>query len=204
MSRDFVYLASASPRRRELLEQIGVRYEVRAAEIDERMRAGEAPPAYVERLAAAKAAAVARSLPRPTRPVLAADTAVVVDGRAFGKPADERDALAMLEALSGRTHRVLSAVALHDAGGVDTVLSVSEVRFRSTTAGERAAYCRTGEPYDKAGAYAIQGLGAVFVEHLAGSYSAVMGLPVFETAGLLARHGLPDWLAHGGAAAERQ
>lgn len=195
MSRDFIYLASASPRRRELLDQIGVRYEVRPASIDERVRAGEAPAAYVERLAAAKAAAVRRAVADAARLVLAADTAVVVDERVFGKPADERDALTMLETLSGRTHRVLSAVALEGADGVETALSVSEVRFRLMTAVERAAYCRTGEPYGKAGAYAIQGLGAAFVEHLSGSYSAVMGLPVFETAGLLARHGLPDWLA---------
>lgn len=195
MPRDFIYLASASPRRSELLEQIGVRYEVRPAEIDERPEPGESPRAYVERLAAAKAGAVWNALTTPPRPVLAADTAVVVDERVFGKPAGEREALEMLEALSGRAHRVLSAVALRDEAGVETAVATSGVRFRATTAAERAAYCRTQEPYDKAGAYAIQGYGAVFVEHLSGSYSAVMGLPLFETTALLKRCGLPDWLA---------
>ncbi len=195
MARDFIYLASASPRRRELLEQIGVRYEVRPAEIDESRLAGESPARYVTRLAAAKAAAVWPEAARSGRPVLAADTAVVVGRRVLGKPADESDALEMLEALSGRLHRVLSAVALRHAGGVETLVSSSEVRFRSTTAAERRAYCRTGEPYGKAGGYAIQGYAAVFVEHLSGSYSSVMGLPVFETASLLARCGLPAWMA---------
>lgn len=194
MPRDFIYLASASPRRAELLDQIGVRYEVRPADVDEGRLADEPPARYVERLAAAKAAAIWRDVAHAPRPVLAADTAVVVDGRVLGKPAGEADALAMLEALSGRTHRVLSAVALCHEAGLDTALAVSEVRFRSTTAGERAAYCATGEPFDKAGGYAIQGYGAVLVEHLSGSYSAVVGLPLSETAGLLARMGLPTWL----------
>lgn len=195
MPRDFIYLASASPRRAELLGQIGVRCEVRPAEIDERAHAGEAPRQYVARVAAAKAAAVHAALDGASRPVLAADTAVVLDGRLLGKPADERAALGMLEALSGRTHRVLSAIALRHADGSETALSESEVRFRSTTAAERTAYCRTGEPYGKAGGYAIQGRGAVFVAHLSGSYSSVMGLPVHETAALLARYGMPEWLA---------
>lgn len=198
MTKGFIYLASASPRRRDLLGQIGVPFEVVVPSIPENRLAGETPEDFVGRVAAAKAdavwAEVARSRPAP---VLAADTAVVVDREIFGKPADEADALAMLARLSGRSHRVLTAVALRWQAERDARVSVSEVRFRPTTAAEREAYCRTGEPWDKAGAYAIQGLGAVFVEHLQGSYSAVMGLPLNETAGLLARFGLPPWLAAG-------
>jgi septum formation protein len=128
------------------------------------------------------------------RPVLGADTAVVLDDAVFGKPADEPDALRMLDALSGRAHTVLTCVAVRDGDGVESILCTSEVRFRATTAAERRAYCATSEPFDKAGAYGIQGLGAVFVERLSGSYSAVMGLPLFETAELLRRFGLPAWL----------
>jgi septum formation protein len=196
MKKDFVYLASASPRRSELLRQIGVRFEVLPAAIPEDQAAGEAPEAYVTRLAAAKAAAVwATLLPATQRPVLAADTAVVLDDRVLGKPADALDAAAMLEQLSGRAHRVLTAIALK-AGEADaeTRLCESEVRFRATTAAERRAYCATGEPLDKAGGYGIQGRAAVFVEHLQGSYSAVVGLPLFETTALLARHGVDFWL----------
>jgi septum formation protein len=126
--------------------------------------------------------------------VLAADTAVVLDGCVLGKPGTRGAALAILEALSGRTHAVLTAVALRSATGVATRSTASEVRFRATTAAEREAYCRTDEPTDKAGGYGIQGLGAVFIERLTGSYSAVMGLPLFETAELLAGLGLPGWL----------
>ncbi len=191
MGKDFIYLASASPRRSELLRQIGVRFQVRPAEIAEEPREGESPEAYVTRLAAEKATAAAARLPRgDAHPVLAADTAVVLDGEVLGKPAAAAEAAAMLERLSGRTHRVLTAVALLHAGRTDTALAASEVRFRATTAAERRAYCRTGEPFDKAGGYAIQGRAAVFVEHLSGSYSGVVGLPLFETAVLLARCGL--------------
>jgi len=191
MGKDFIYLASASPRRSELLRQIGVRFQVRPAEIAEDPRQGESPEAYVTRLAAEKAAAAAARLPPgDAHPVLAADTAVVLDGELLGKPAGAAEAAAMLERLSGRTHRVLTAVALLHAGRVDTALAASEVRFRATTAAERRAYCRTGEPFDKAGGYAIQGRAAVFIEHLSGSYSGVVGLPLFETAALLARCGV--------------
>lgn len=194
MKKDFVYLASASPRRSELLRQIGVEFVVRVADIDEREHPGESPEDYVLRLAAAKAGAVAAALrPNERAPVLAADTAVVLDGRVLGKPADAAAAATMLERLSGRTHTVLTAVALDVGAGVETLLSRSEVRFRPTTAEERAAYCRTGEPLDKAGAYGIQGYAAVFVEHLAGSYAGVMGLPLYETALLLGRYGIPIW-----------
>jgi septum formation protein len=126
-------------------------------------------------------------------PVLAADTTVVVEGSICGKPHDEAAGIAMLQRLSGRAHQVLTAVALADAHGSPWRLSVSEVRFRALSAGECAAYWRTGEPRDKAGGYAVQGLGAVFIEHLSGSYSGVMGLPLFETAQLLAAAGIPCW-----------
>jgi len=198
MRKDFVYLASASPRRSELLRQIGVPFEVRPAAIAEDQQPGEAADAYVLRLASQKAATVWRALGRGAkepRPVLAADTAVVLDGRVLGKPADSAEAEAMLAELSGRAHRVLTAVALKTHEPPDMLLSESEVRFRATTAAERRAYCASGEPFDKAGGYGIQGRAAVFVEHLRGSYSAVVGLPLFETATLLERHGVGFWLA---------
>ncbi len=192
MAKDFVYLASASPRRSELLRQIGVQFAVRPAAIPEDRAPGEAPEAYVARLAAAKAEVVWARLDEP-RPVLAADTAVVLDDRVLGKPANTAEAAAMLAELSGRTHRVLTAVALRSEAGIDSLLCASEVRFRATTAAERRAYCATQEPYDKAGGYGIQGRAAVFIEHLSGSYSAVVGLPLFETAQLLERAGLTVW-----------
>jgi septum formation protein len=195
MRTDFVYLASASPRRSELLRQIGVPFQVRPAAIPEEQAAGEAPDEYVLRLAAAKATAVWAALERgDERPVLAADTAVVLDGQVLGKPADAAEAEAMLAALSGRAHRVLTAIALKTPAGADTLLCESEVRFRATTPAERRAYCATGEPFDKAGGYGIQGHAAVFVEHLNGSYSSVVGLPLYETGVLLARHGISFWL----------
>jgi septum formation protein len=158
MKKDFVYLASASPRRSELLRQIGAPFRVQPAHIREEQLDGEAPEAYVTRLAAAKAEAVWARLPAAERrPVLAADTAVVVDGAVLGKPGDAPEAVEMLERLSGRTHHVLTAVALRGEDGVETRLSASEVRFRATTAAERQAYCATGEPFDKAGGYGIQG-----------------------------------------------
>jgi septum formation protein len=194
MKKDFVYLASASPRRSELLRQIGVRFQVRPAAIPEDPLPGEAPENYVVRLAAAKAETIWAASAADSHPVLAADAAVVLDGALLGKPATGAEAAAMLEQLSGRTHRVLTAVALRYAAGVETRLSRSEVRFRATTAAERHAYCRTGEPFDKAGGYGIQGHAAVFVEELKGSYSGVVGLPLYETAALLARCGLDFWL----------
>ncbi|MDD3517161.1 MAG: Maf family protein [Chromatiales bacterium] len=180
-------LASASPRRRQLLEQIGIACLVRPADVDETPRADETAPAFAARLAFDKARAVRNDAGLP---VLGADTVVVVDGRMLGKPRDRADGLDMLERLSGRSHEVISAVAMvrggHEAGRV----SVSAVRFRAITAAEREAYWASGEPADKAGAYAIQGLGALFVEHLEGSYSGVMGLPLFETGELLAAFGI--------------
>jgi septum formation protein len=193
MGKDFVYLASASPRRSELLRQIGVPFTVRAAAIAEDALAGEAPAAYVARLAAAKAEAVWAAV-ADSRPVLGADTAVVLDGEILGKPETAAEAAAMLERLSGRAHRVLTAVAIRHAGGVESRVSDSEVRFRATTAAERLAYCATGEPFDKAGGYGIQGHAAVFVETVTGSYSGVVGLPLYETAALLKRVGVGFWL----------
>lgn len=194
MKKDFVYLASASPRRSELLRQIGVPFQARPAAISEERLVGETPEAYVVRLAAAKAETIWAGAAGDARPVLAADTAVVLDGEVLGKPDTEAEAAAMLERLSGRSHRVLTGVALRYAAGVETRLSESEVRFRATTAAERQAYCRTGEPFDKAGGYGIQGHAAVFVEELKGSYSGVVGLPLYETAALLARCGFGFWL----------
>jgi septum formation protein len=195
MTTGFIYLASASPRRSALLAQIGVPYRVLAADISETELPGESPAAYVERIALAKADAgwerVRNAAPAP---VLAADTVVVLEGELFGKPSGEAEALAMLARLSGRSHGVLTAVALRWQEVRETRVTTSEVRFRATTPAERLAYCRSGEPYDKAGGYAIQGQAAVFVEHLSGSYSAVMGLPLCETAALLGTYGLPPWL----------
>ncbi|HYM42764.1 MAG TPA: Maf family protein [Steroidobacteraceae bacterium] len=184
-----VCLASGSPRRRELLAQIGVPHLVSAADIDEAVLAGERPADYVVRMACAKASTVhARGAPLP---VLAADTTVVVDGLICGKPLDRADAVGMLGRLSGRTHQVLTAVALASRAGIDFRLSASDVRLRPMSAQECAAYWDTGEPHDKAGGYAIQGRGALFIEHLSGSYSGVMGLPLFETGELLAAAGVP-------------
>jgi septum formation protein len=196
MTRDFIYLASASPRREALLRQLGVPFRAQPAAITEERLANELPADYVRRTARAKAAVVWASpaVQAEPRPVLAADTAVVVDDKVFGKPADSAQALEMLEALSGRSHVVLTAVTLQLDGAAADLLSRSEVRFRATTHDERLAYCATGEPLDKAGAYAIQGRGALFVERLDGSYSGVVGLPLFETATLLGRFGLPSWL----------
>jgi septum formation protein len=196
MGSNFIYLASASPRRKALLDQIGVAFVARPADIPETPEPDEAPQQYVDRVARAKAAAVWSRLgiDEPRRPVLAADTAVVVDGRILGKPRDRDEAEAMLASLSGRQHDVWTAVAVQYDDRVDTCLTGSKVRFRATTFAERTAYCATEEPLDKAGAYGIQGLGAVFIVDLIGSYSAVMGLPLAETAALLAPYALPAWL----------
>jgi septum formation protein len=186
MFPDLVYLASRSPRRRELLQQIGVAFRVIDAAVDETALKLEAPIAYVSRLAAAKADAgwqCSRDVAKA--PVLAADTAVVLDGSIMGKPRDRDDALDMLERLSGRSHEVLTAVALRAGTSLNIMVSRSVVTLRSIDAAEAGAYWETGEPRDKAGGYAIQGRAAVFVSDLCGSYSGVMGLPLFETAELL-------------------
>jgi septum formation protein len=196
MRLDFVYLASASPRRRQLLEQIGVSYQVLDVEIDESLGVAELPLAYVKRLAAAKAGAGLRQSEARgsmARPVLAADTAVVIDGEILGKPRGGEDGQRMLRLLSGRTHEVLTAVALATASGLEARVSRSEVTFRAIGAAEARNYWHTGEPRDKAGGYAIQGYGAVFVSGLCGSYSGVMGLPLYETAEFLRSVGVSPW-----------
>jgi septum formation protein len=200
VSAPVLILASASPRRTQLLRQIGVPHRVVPADIDEQRMAGESIEQCVQRLAQRKALQVQAQLAGTAGaddgaplPVLAADTAVVIDDELLGKPRDRADALAMLARLSARSHRVLSAVALVSVHGLRCRLCVSEVRFRSLKPQECALYWDSGEPRDKAGAYAIQGLGAVFVEHLRGSYTGVMGLPMFETAQLLAEAGVPVW-----------
>lgn len=184
-------LASASPRRTELLRQIGVPHSTWAADVDESRRPGELPVAYVERVTADKAAAGWAS--SGGLPVLAADTAVVLGTELFGKPTDQSDGLAMLGALSGRTHEVLTAVALRTAAGLATALSVTRVTFRSIGAAEQARYWASGEPLGKAGGYAVQGLAAAFITRIEGSYSGVMGLPLAETAALLGAAGVPIW-----------
>lgn len=186
-----ITLASVSPRRQELLNQIGVPHVVVGAHIDEAVHAGESPHDYVQRMARSKAMEVWKE--HSSLPVLGADTTVVLDGATLGKPRDRSDALQMLARLSGRTHEVLTAVALTTLGGTGVRVSVSSVRFRSLSAEECAAYWDTGEPRDKAGAYAIQGRAAVFIESLQGSYSGVMGLPLFETVELLKAAGVPYW-----------
>ena len=237
-SAAMIHLASKSPRRRLLLDQIGVDYTIVDAPIDEVRRPGEPPKRFVERMAREKAQAGLAALgDARTAPVLAADTAVVLDEQVLGKPRDEGHAIAMLRALSGRMHRVISAVAIAgiragdagngladtdghgpaagsaagsgadpgadpdadpgaDPGADDTprvMTSVSRVWFREITPDERRSYCASGEPLDKAGAYAIQGRAAIFVARLDGSFSAVMGLPLFETASLLREAGIAVW-----------
>jgi septum formation protein len=194
MAEEFVFLASGSPRRRDLLAQIGVSFQLVAVEIDESVRPGEDPAAYVARLAAAKASAGAAVRPAGREaPVLAADTAVLLGGDILGKPADAADGARMLRRLSGRTHEVLTAVALAGAAGIESRLSRSTVSFRAISDAEIHDYWRTGEPCDKAGGYAIQGRAAVFVQDLRGSFSGVMGLPLYETAALLDGAGVPRW-----------
>ncbi len=193
-SDSFIFLASGSPRRRELLRQIGVSFRVLGADLDETVGPGEPPSAYVSRLAQAKAGlGWERSGDSSGVPVLAADTAVVLDGSILGKPTGSNDAVAMLLQLSGRTHEVLTAVALRTTAGAQLRVSRSTVRFRVIGPDEARAYWETGEPADKAGAYAIQGYAAIFISDLQGSYSGVMGLPLFETAALLKAAGVTCW-----------
>lgn len=183
-------LASSSPRRSALLDQIGVRHQVLGTDIPEIPDPLELPETYVARIALEKARAAAKHLNTRDLPILGADTEVVLDGKIFGKPLDAKDAASMLEALSGREHCVLTALALLHPQGIATALSVSEVRFRTLTSRDIQRYLESGEPFGKAGAYAIQGLGAIFIERLSGSYSGVMGLPLHETAKLLERIGI--------------
>ena len=196
-----IYLASRSPRRRELLTQMGIAFDTvifrdgsRAdQETDETPLPGETPLAYVERVARAKAEHGSRIIDwrkLPRQPLLSADTTLEFDGEIIGKPFDAADAVAILQRLSGQTHRVLTGVAVNHLGRTEFVLSSSEVRFRPLDEAEIRHYVNTGESLDKAGAYGIQGRAGMFVEHLAGSYSGVMGLPVCETGELLKKLGL--------------
>jgi septum formation protein len=196
-----IYLASKSPRRRELLRQVGVDFDLlmlrsdptRGVDVPEDELPGEDPQAYVARVATEKGAFawnVLNMRRQPLRPVLTADTTVTIDGVILGKPAGPDEAVAMLERLSGRTHQVLTSVAVHYTNIAEQVTQVSNVRFAKLSPAAIKAYCATSEPYDKAGAYGIQGLAALFVEHIEGSHSGIMGLPLFETANLLRRAGL--------------
>jgi septum formation protein len=182
-----LHLASTSPRRQEILAALGLTFSSAGVDLDECRLDGESAQDMVLRLAQAKAAAA--TVDAPTI-VIAADTAVVLGGEVYGKPVDRKDCLAMLQDLSGRTHQVLTGVAVRSAQGVQTVLSTTEVQFREISPDEALAYWQSGEPRDKAGAYAIQGKGGVFVMAISGSYSGVVGLPVFETAELLRDAGL--------------
>lgn len=184
-------LASQSPRRKELLTQIGVHFAVVAVDVPEVRAEGEAAEDYVQRLALSKARAGAEACPGTA--TLGADTVVVLAGRVLEKPRDQGDAQAMLAALSGATHRVLTAVAICRDGEEQCLLCESRVTFRSISPAEAARYWETGEPRDKAGAYGIQGFGAVFVCHLDGSYSNVVGLPLAETYQLLQHFAIPVW-----------
>ncbi|MFO8045166.1 MAG: Maf family protein [Halomonas sp.] len=188
--RPVLCLASASPRRRDLLASIGVDVEVRPVDIDETPLPGEIATAYVSRLASEKALAGAGL---STLPTLGSDTAVVCDGEILGKPEGSEHAASMLRRLSGRAHQVLTAVTVSGPAGVLTACVTTRVTMREITEDEIVAYWASGEPADKAGAYAIQGLAAVFVERLEGSHSAVVGLPLFETAALLRRQGVAVW-----------
>lgn len=201
MARPMIYLASRSPRRRELLKQIGVTFEIvllredekRGRDVDETAHAGEKPDAYALRVASAKAELAAHYMGRralPARPVLAADTTVVCDDRIIGKPVDRDDAAAILRRLSGRQHEVISAVAIALGDRVERAVSASRVWFRPLDDDEIRRYAATGEPLDKAGAYAIQGRAAVFATRIEGSYSGIMGLPLAETAELMRRLGI--------------
>lgn len=180
-----IYLASRSPRRRELLQQMAVDFAVMAADIDESVLAGEQPLDYVRRIAIEKAAAALALTSDDSKPVLAADTAVIVDGKIFGKPVNDDDARHMLKQLSGNTHQVMTAVAMSRGQQTLCDVSISEVSFATLSEADIDWYIQTGEGQDKAGAYAVQGLGAIFIEQIRGSYSGIMGLPIRETGLLL-------------------
>lgn len=188
-----VVLASASPRRRELLEQIGLSFTVAPVDVDETPFPDERPDHYVERLARQKAEDGLARADDPNSLVIGSDTTVVCEDRIMGKPANEPEAAEMLRLLSGRTHKVMTAIALAGEYGCYARLVVTEVRFREISDEEIKAYWQTGEPADKAGGYGIQGRGAVFVDGLWGSYSAVVGLPLQETAELFEEAGQPVW-----------
>ncbi len=196
-----IYLASKSPRRRELLRQIGVEFELlmlrdqtpRGPEVSEIVHDGEAAADYVARVTREKADCAWRTMlfrRLPPHPILSADTTVTVDGRILGKPADAAEAFAMLRLLSGRSHEVMTSIAVQYDEEVWQTTHTSEVSFVHLSDETIRAYCATAEPYDKAGAYAVQGMAALFIQHLSGSYSGVMGLPLYETAQLLQQAGI--------------
>jgi septum formation protein len=196
-----IYLASKSPRRRELLRQIGVEFELlllrdqtpRGPEVSENVLPNEKAEDYVVRVTREKAEYASKTMlwrRLPVRPVLAADTTVVVDGRILGKPADLDEAFAMLKSLAGRSHQVLTSVALHHDEKTWQITQVSTVTLATMSDDMIRAYCATPEPYDKAGGYGVQGMAATFIENIAGSYSGIMGLPLFETAQLLRNVGI--------------
>lgn len=196
-----IWLASKSPRRRELLRQIGVEFEVlllreavpRGPDVTELVLPGEAAADYVRRVTQEKAQCAAQILQQrrlPSRAVLAADTTVVLDGQILGKPANRQLAEQMLAMLAGRSHQVLTSVALHAHGQLWQTTQTSEVQFAELSAAQIAQYCATGEPYDKAGGYGIQGQAAAFIAHMHGSYSGIMGLPLYETVQLLQQAGI--------------
>lgn len=196
-----IYLASKSPRRRELLRQIGIEFELlllrdaspRGSDVTEEPLPNEVAADYVARVTQEKAivaSAFMHERKLPIRPVLAADTTVVIDGKIIGKPGNFSDAVDMITLLSGRTHRVLTGLAVHHHHDSFHTLQTSEVSFAKLTSQEIIAYCHTQEPYDKAGGYGIQGLAARFITHISGSYSGIMGLPLFETSTLLRRAGI--------------
>ena len=191
-----LYLASQSPRRRELLTQVGFSFAVISADINEDTIPNESAEKYVARLAREKAMAGFFLIKQQTKAVLGSDTAVVIDGEILGKPENDDDAKRMLNLLSGNTHQVMTAVALAVGNDASTtpelteVISVSEVTFKKLSHDEIERYVHSGECTDKAGSYAIQGLGAVFITHLSGSYSGVMGLPIYETVVLLQKAGI--------------
>lgn len=196
-----IYLASKSPRRRELLRQIGVDFELlllrdqspRGPEVSEEVLPGEKAEDYVARVAREKASYASNTMMwrrLPIRPILGADTTVVIDGRILGKPANRAEAIEMLKSLSGRTHQVLTSVAVHHNEETLQLTQTSEVTFANLSDETIQAYCATPEPYDKAGGYAIQGMASVFIKSIAGSYTGIMGLPLHETALLLRQAGI--------------
>ncbi len=190
MSTPRLVLASSSPRRQELLNTVGVEFSCQPADIDESVHANEAPDVYVQRMARDKAAVVAARQQDADYCVLAADTSVIIDGEILGKPADYSEAMAFLLRLSGRRHRVITALCLQTQVGVSTRRVETTVQFVHLEQQQCNAYLATDEPWDKAGAYAIQGLGGAFVEAIEGSYSNVVGLPLAQTLQLLAEHGV--------------
>jgi septum formation protein len=201
-SNPLIYLASASPRRSALLTQIGVAHHVRPVDIDESIHRQETPADYVIRLARTKAETLWKQLVAAERlPVLGSDTTVALGNDILGKPANRAEGVAMLRRLSGQTHQVCTGVALRSSHGIESRLSVSEVRFRALNDAEMEAYWLTGEPADKAGGYAVQGRAAVFIERIGGSYSGIVGLPLFETAALLVSIG---WNVSGAATVGRE